>query len=240
MPYPNEHAARVRDPGAFEPNSFRSKDLKNGVRLILAKLKGQNSMVTQAYRFSVDKFTVEQAKQWLENNKVHYIKFEPAQIEPEKELQHVGVLGMKWGVHRGPKASDSSDHVAYSAIRKKKLKDLTDDEINTAVTRMRLVSAYSKGGTAKRLEARRLSNKELESGIKKRQATKEILRNPVLMKFKELRKLNKMTDPEVDRLLSRINLETSYNKLKYEDFTGVSKFINQFIKTNPVREHGHG
>ena len=27
MPYPSEHAARVRDPGDFQPDSFRRKEI---------------------------------------------------------------------------------------------------------------------------------------------------------------------------------------------------------------------
>lgn len=106
MPYPNEHAARIRDPGSFEENSFRSKELKNGIRIIVAKLKGGTSMVIQAYRFSVDNFTIEQAKKWLENNKIHYIKFEPAQVETDSggsmndNLKHAGIKGMQWGVRK--------------------------------------------------------------------------------------------------------------------------------------------
>jgi len=118
MPYPNEHAARVIDPGEFIPDSFRSKELKNGIRIIVAKLKGGTAMIVQAYRFSVDKFTVEQAKKWLEDNKVKYIKFEPAQTESgiggsmnNNQLKHVGILGMKWGVRRGntPQAGGRQD-----------------------------------------------------------------------------------------------------------------------------------
>jgi hypothetical protein len=78
-PYPNEHAARVRDPGDFIEDSMRSKDITDGVRMIIGKLKdGDDSMVTQAYRFSVDKFTAEEAKKWLEDNDVEYISFEEA------------------------------------------------------------------------------------------------------------------------------------------------------------------
>lgn len=79
-PYPNEHAARVQDPGDFEADSFRNKTLpgKPGVRIVMGKLKGKTSMTTQAYRFSADSFTEEQAKKWLEDNDVKTIGFEPA------------------------------------------------------------------------------------------------------------------------------------------------------------------
>lgn len=78
MPYPNEHAARVRDPDDFETGSMRSKDLKDGVRIILGKLKGETAMTVQAYRFDKTKFTPEQAKKWLKDNDVKSISFEPA------------------------------------------------------------------------------------------------------------------------------------------------------------------
>jgi hypothetical protein len=78
MPYPNEHAARVRNPDAFQPDSFRSKPIARGVRVIIGKLKGSSTMAVQAYRFEVDKYTIAEAKEWLKRNGVKYILFEPA------------------------------------------------------------------------------------------------------------------------------------------------------------------
>lgn len=78
MPYPNEHSARVRDPGAFEKGSFRRKNIAHGVDVILGRLKGQTTMSVQAYRFDKTIFTVAEAKDWLKRNKVDFISFEPA------------------------------------------------------------------------------------------------------------------------------------------------------------------
>jgi hypothetical protein len=78
MPYPNEHAARVRDPALFQPDSFRSKELARGIRVIIGKLKGSSSMAVQAYRFAADQYTAAEAKEWLKRNGVIYISFEPA------------------------------------------------------------------------------------------------------------------------------------------------------------------
>lgn len=104
MPYPNEHAARIRDPGLFIPSSFRTKNLKDGVRIIIGKLKtGGENTVTQAYRFSKDKFTPEEVRQWLKDNNVAFIKFEEASEENmDNELKHYGKLGMRWGSRKGP------------------------------------------------------------------------------------------------------------------------------------------
>lgn len=78
MPYANEHAARVRNPNDFQQDSFRRKNIAAGVDIITGKLTGEEAMIAQAYRFNVDDFTPEQAKKWLEDNKVEYISFEQA------------------------------------------------------------------------------------------------------------------------------------------------------------------
>lgn len=169
MPYPNEHAARVRDPGSFEPNSFRSKELKDGVRLILGKLKGGNdSMVVQAYRFSVDNFTVEQAKKWLEDNKVKFIKFEPANsVSEDNNLKHAGVKGMKWKERKRESAAalkekrltqeskerrtarrtkhtgkKSEDFEKAAESRKKQIDEMSNEELSGIAERMQLKKKY--------------------------------------------------------------------------------------------------
>jgi ATP-dependent Clp protease protease subunit len=82
MPYPNEHAARVRDPGDFDDDSIRRKNITDGVDLISGKLKTANGpddpMVEQAYRFDAEKFTAKQARKWCKDHDIDYISFEPA------------------------------------------------------------------------------------------------------------------------------------------------------------------
>ena len=79
MPYENEHAARVRNPGDFIDGSFRRKNIQKGIDIIMGKLKdGSGSMVTQAYRFKKDIFTAAQAKKWLKDHNISYISFEEA------------------------------------------------------------------------------------------------------------------------------------------------------------------
>lgn len=78
MPYPNEHSARIRNPGDFQKDSFRRKNITTGIDIIVGRLKGKTSTTTQAYRFKSNKYTVSQAKKWLKDNKVKYILFEPA------------------------------------------------------------------------------------------------------------------------------------------------------------------
>lgn len=84
-PYPNEHAARVREPGDFVEGTFRSKEVADGVRLIMGKLTEGGAMTAQAYRFSKDKFTAAQARKWLADNGVKPTSFEEATAKAEGE-----------------------------------------------------------------------------------------------------------------------------------------------------------
>ena len=89
MPLQNEHVARLRDPGDFDSETFRSKEISDGIRTIIGKLIGatkpDDPMVTESYHFSVDKFTETEAKDWLKKHDIEYIKFEPAKKTSEEE-----------------------------------------------------------------------------------------------------------------------------------------------------------
>lgn len=61
MPYPSEHACRIRQPGEFEPNSFRR--IKQGkLSIIIGKLKGKTTTTAQAYRYPKDAYTEAEAR----------------------------------------------------------------------------------------------------------------------------------------------------------------------------------
>ncbi len=85
-PYPNEHAARIRDPEEFQEDSFRRKKLEGaeGVSIIIGKLKGEDTTTTQAYRFSIENWTADEAKKWLKDHNIKYKSFEPATNEKKK------------------------------------------------------------------------------------------------------------------------------------------------------------
>ena len=73
MPYPNEHSARIVEPGKFDPKSFRRKTVGKGISIIMGKLKGETTMTTQAYRFPKSSFTAAEAKAWLEEHKIKFV-----------------------------------------------------------------------------------------------------------------------------------------------------------------------
>ncbi|MCK9598398.1 MAG: hypothetical protein WC583_02830 [Candidatus Omnitrophota bacterium] len=74
MPYPNEHSCRIRQPGEFEPKSFR-RVTSGRVSLIIGKLKGQTATTTQAIRYPKDAWTEAAARKDCAS---HDGRFEPA------------------------------------------------------------------------------------------------------------------------------------------------------------------
>lgn len=79
MPFPNYHAARIRDPSDFS-RIVVLKTLNNGIMIYGGPLKSdpKGSGKTQTYRFPKSKFTVDQAKKWLAEHDIKVILFEKA------------------------------------------------------------------------------------------------------------------------------------------------------------------
>ncbi len=68
MPYPNEHACPLRDPGDFAPGTFRSMQRMHGsklYRVIMGKLNGKSGrgsrLVEQTYRYPADAWSEDEA-----------------------------------------------------------------------------------------------------------------------------------------------------------------------------------
>jgi HK97 family phage prohead protease len=79
MPYPNEHACRLREPGEFQADSFKRSSRKHKGKtydVISGKLKGEDTMTEQAYRYPKDTWTANQARSHCEDHEG--IRFEPA------------------------------------------------------------------------------------------------------------------------------------------------------------------
>jgi len=115
MPYPNQHSARVREPGDFSPNSFRTKDLAPGVSVILGKLKGgDGAMTAQAYRFDRGKFTAAEARKWLSDHGVKHRSFEAATGTAREASE--GDKDVRWfreSVYSSPVRVDAEAGVIY-------------------------------------------------------------------------------------------------------------------------------
>lgn len=139
-----------------------------------------------------------------------------------KSLQHVGVLGMHWGVRKG-----SSDHERVASIRKKRLRNMTDEEINTVAKRIRLINAYKKAG-GRTSSTRQLSNQQLENATRRRILSNESWRVGVRMN----KRIKDMTDEEVKKTLSRHLLEKSYKELTGMDLSPISKLVKAVLVLN--------
>jgi uncharacterized protein len=75
-PYPGEHAARIRDPDLFERFVRENDEGGEGIDFIYGIR--ENAAEIQSIRFDADQFSVEEAKNWLEDNDFEWIEFEPA------------------------------------------------------------------------------------------------------------------------------------------------------------------
>lgn len=84
-PYPNEHAARILNPGKF--NEFRRSNDRGGpgVDFIFGIIQDSDPLELQSIRFKVSRYTASEARQWLRDNEYEPLEFEPATNEKAME-----------------------------------------------------------------------------------------------------------------------------------------------------------
>lgn len=92
-PYPKEHAARLRDPSAYDQFRRRNNAAGKGVDFIFGIKNGQSGADLQAIRFRLSEFTVAQAKTWLKDHDYKPIQFEAATGDREAERAKPSDLG---------------------------------------------------------------------------------------------------------------------------------------------------
>jgi len=101
-PLPNEHSARIKSPGSFDPKTFRrtkdgtiygSKKIPATAAVIWGKLKGSakpsDNPIPQSIRFPTENWTVAKAKAWLKDNDVKYETFEAASKSLEGAIEYL-------------------------------------------------------------------------------------------------------------------------------------------------------
>lgn len=87
-PYPNEHAARLEDPAKYDSFARVNDAFGDGIDAIYGIKEGVSEL--QAIRFDKDKYTAEEAKQWLEEHDFEPILFEPVIEESFKmDKRHI-------------------------------------------------------------------------------------------------------------------------------------------------------
>ena len=91
---------RVRAPGLFEEDSFRTITIsaEEGIRAVIGRLKGETTTTIQTYLFDKEKWDEERAKKWVEEHKKDWEEsIDPKAIEFQLEelIQRVSVLEAK-------------------------------------------------------------------------------------------------------------------------------------------------
>lgn len=77
MPFPNEHAARMKDPKRYAKMRRENDKFASGIHAIWGVLEDGTTEV-QAIHFDSAKFTAAEAKAWLKEHDMNPMEFEPA------------------------------------------------------------------------------------------------------------------------------------------------------------------
>jgi hypothetical protein len=85
MPYPNEHAARLNEPGKYKSFARQNDKGGAGVDFIFGVLPNGKSEI-QAVRFDKEKFTADEARKWIKDHDMKTIEFEEA-IQKSQERE---------------------------------------------------------------------------------------------------------------------------------------------------------
>lgn len=75
-PYANEHAARLKDPSQYDSFARENDALGDGIDAIYGIKEGVSEL--QAIRFDAERYTPEQAREWLDEHDFEPIEFEEA------------------------------------------------------------------------------------------------------------------------------------------------------------------
>jgi HK97 family phage major capsid protein/HK97 family phage prohead protease len=84
-PYPKEHAARLRDPSAYDRFRRRNDAAGKGVDFIFGIKSGESGADLQAIRFRLSQFSAAEAKTWLKDHDYKPLQFEAATGDRELE-----------------------------------------------------------------------------------------------------------------------------------------------------------
>ena len=91
-PYPKEHAARLRDPSAYDQFRRRNNAAGKGVDFIFGIKTGESGADLQAIRFRLSQFSAAEAKTWLKDHDYTPLQFEAATGDRELERAEPGDL----------------------------------------------------------------------------------------------------------------------------------------------------
>jgi hypothetical protein len=142
MPYPNFHACRLKQPGAFEPGSFRNITQKSGgrsVQIIIGRLKGKTTTTAQTVRYPLAQWTEGEARKRCKE--AGGIMFEPASgkaahsspTPPEIFVDDETAAAFATGGEVFEFAFVEKTDKGLWAVRRKEAKEFPDDTITLEV-----------------------------------------------------------------------------------------------------------
>lgn len=86
-PYPNEHAARIKEPGQYDEFARDVEAGGDGIDFIYGI--NDNDSEIQSIRFDADRYSEAEAREWLREHDFDPIKFEPAAEGRQMEERHI-------------------------------------------------------------------------------------------------------------------------------------------------------
>jgi len=134
-PFPNEHACRLRDPGDFEDDSFRRVSREHEGKpyaVIMGKLRGEDEMTEQAYRYPKDDWSVDEARAHCKAHNGQ--EFTPASNESRGAEFIYDVIQKFSGSPRNPFGTHSSYQFKGGATGYKRAWRLHFSQINGGAT----------------------------------------------------------------------------------------------------------
>lgn len=140
MPYPSEHAARLKDPANYDSfRRYHPEGFPEGVDAILG-LKGEGddaSSEIQAVRFDVRKFTANEAKAWLKSHEFESSLFEEATTQKKTSSIRFTFKALTDDVQTGtlyvsgpvllPEVFDGQDEIVSAEVIKTMMRRFMDD-----------------------------------------------------------------------------------------------------------------
>ena len=154
-----------------------------------------------------------------------------------KNIKHSGIKGMKWGVRKSREPTGSNDNKSFSTLKKKKIKDMSNDEIKEVAKRMRLINEYRRGSFIKGgKQLKDMSNEEIELAVKKSKLIAKTVTTSPLLTFKTILSLKNIDITGVDKALERINLEQQLKALKRSDIMPFATLVNTILATPAFKE----
>ena len=125
-PYPDEHSCRLRDPDDFQDGTFRRMEREHEGKkysIIMGKLKGEDTMTEQAYRYSKTVWTASQARKHCS---AHDGTFEAASEETIQEPIEIKSAISYQSAHPNgtPKAPEDSEWDVNREVSEAEVDDL--------------------------------------------------------------------------------------------------------------------